>query len=49
VLAYIIALMLEAASTTETSVNYQTTRFNIPEDNHIELDHLPLPIYILLL
>jgi hypothetical protein len=32
----IIALMMEAASTSETSVNfYQTTRRNIPEDNHL--------------
>jgi hypothetical protein len=30
------ALMMEAASTSETSVNlYQTTRRNIPEDNHL--------------
>jgi hypothetical protein len=29
------ALMIEAASTSETSVNfYQTTRRNIPEDSH---------------
>jgi hypothetical protein len=33
-----IALMMEAASTSETSVNfYQTTRRNIPEDNHLHL------------
>jgi hypothetical protein len=30
-----IALMMEAASTSETSVNYQTTRHNIPEDSHL--------------
>jgi hypothetical protein len=31
-----IALMMEAASTSETSVNfYQTTRGNIPEDSHL--------------
>jgi hypothetical protein len=31
-----IALMMEAASTTETSVNfYETTRRNIPEDSHL--------------
>jgi hypothetical protein len=30
------ALMMEAASTSETSVNfYQTTRLNIPEDSHL--------------
>jgi hypothetical protein len=34
----IIALMMEAASTSETSVNfYQTTRRNIPEDSHLNL------------
>jgi hypothetical protein len=32
----IIALMMEAASTSETLVNfYQTTRHNNPEDSHI--------------
>jgi hypothetical protein len=32
----IIALMMEAASTSETSVNfYQTTRRNNPEDSHL--------------
>jgi hypothetical protein len=32
----IIALMMEVADTSETSVNfYQTTRCNIPEDNHL--------------
>jgi hypothetical protein len=32
----IIALMMEAVSTSETSVNfYQTTRRNIPEDSHL--------------
>jgi hypothetical protein len=31
-----IALMMEAASTFETSVNfYPTTRRNIPEDDHL--------------
>jgi hypothetical protein len=31
-----IALMMEAASTSETSVNFsQTTRGNIPEDSHL--------------
>jgi hypothetical protein len=34
--ASIIALMMEAASTSETSVSfYQTTRRNIPEDRHL--------------
>jgi hypothetical protein len=32
----IIALKMEAASTSETSVNfYQTTRRNNPEDSHL--------------
>jgi hypothetical protein len=32
------ALMMEAASTTEMSVNfYQTTRRNIPEDSHLHV------------
>jgi hypothetical protein len=32
----LIALMMEAASTSETSVNfYQTARRNIPEDSHL--------------
>jgi hypothetical protein len=32
----VITLMMEAASTSETSVNfYQTTRRNIPEDSHL--------------
>jgi hypothetical protein len=32
-----IALMMEAASTFETSVNsYQTTRCNNPEDSHLQ-------------
>jgi hypothetical protein len=36
VVAPIIALMMEAASTSETSVNfYQTTRRNNPEDSHL--------------
>jgi hypothetical protein len=36
VLAPAIALMMEAASTSETSVNfYQTTRRNNPEDSHL--------------
>jgi hypothetical protein len=34
----LIALMMEAVSTSETSVNfYQTTRRNIPEDSHIHI------------
>jgi hypothetical protein len=33
-----IALMMEAAITSETSVNfYQTTRRNIPEDSHLQV------------
>jgi hypothetical protein len=36
--ASIVTLMMEAASTSETSVNfYQTTRRNIPEDSHLLL------------
>jgi hypothetical protein len=36
--ASIIALMMEAESTSETSVNfYQTTLRNIPEDSHFRL------------
>jgi hypothetical protein len=32
----LIALMMETASTSETSINfYQTTRRNIPEDSHL--------------
>jgi hypothetical protein len=34
-MAYFIALMVEAASTSETLVNfYQTTQSNNPEDSH---------------
>jgi hypothetical protein len=33
--ASIIALMMEAASTFETFVNYQTTRRCNPEDSHL--------------
>jgi hypothetical protein len=33
----LIALMMEAASTSETSANlYQTTRRNNPEDSHLQ-------------
>jgi hypothetical protein len=33
----LIALMMEAASISESSVNfYQTTRRNIPEDSHLQ-------------
>jgi hypothetical protein len=36
VAAMIIALMMEAINTSETSVNfYQTTRRNNPEDSHL--------------
>jgi hypothetical protein len=39
--AMIIALMMEAASTSETSVNiYQTARRNIPEESHILMNHV---------
>jgi hypothetical protein len=32
--------MMEAANTSETSVNfYQTTRRNIPEDSHFDTRH----------
>jgi hypothetical protein len=35
--ASLIALMMEAASTSETSANfYQTTRRNNPEDSHLQ-------------
>jgi hypothetical protein len=30
-----VAVMVEAASTSEMSVNYQTTRRKIPEDSHL--------------
>jgi hypothetical protein len=34
----IISLMMDAASTSETSVNiYQTTRRNNPEDSHLQI------------
>jgi hypothetical protein len=33
----VIALMMEAVSTSETSMNfYETARRNIPEDNHLQ-------------
>jgi hypothetical protein len=36
-----IALMVEAAGTSETSVNfYQTTRRNIPENSHVQFEQL---------
>jgi hypothetical protein len=36
-LVELIALMMKAASTSETSVNfYQTTRRNIPEDSRLQ-------------
>jgi hypothetical protein len=38
-----IALMMKAASTSKTSVNfYKTTRRNKPEDSHLRLLHTPL-------
>jgi hypothetical protein len=33
----LIALMMEAARTTETLVNYQTARRNNPEDSHLSI------------
>jgi hypothetical protein len=34
----VIALMMEAASTSETSINfYQTTRYNIPENSYLHI------------
>jgi hypothetical protein len=37
----VIALMMEAASTSETLVNlYQTTRRNNPEDSHLQVTHI---------
>jgi hypothetical protein len=34
----IIALMMDSASTSETSINfYPTTRRSIPEDSHLQL------------
>jgi hypothetical protein len=39
--AFIIALMTEALSTSEASVNiYQTTRHSIPEDSHCRRQNL---------
>jgi hypothetical protein len=36
----LIALMMEAASTSETSVNfYQTARHNNPEDSHLHTNN----------
>jgi hypothetical protein len=41
-----IALMMEAVSTSETSVNfYQTTWRNIAEDSHLHLGFRPLGLY----
>jgi hypothetical protein len=38
-----IALMMEAASTSETSVNsYQTTRRSNPEDSHFRIQLVPV-------
>jgi hypothetical protein len=35
----LIALMMEAVSTSETSINlYWTTRRNIPEESHLQFD-----------
>jgi hypothetical protein len=44
---HIVALMMEAINSSDTSVNvYQTAGCNIPEDSHLQflhplLDHLP--------
>jgi hypothetical protein len=36
----IIALVMEAANTSETSVNfYQTTQHNNPKDSHLHIHH----------
>jgi hypothetical protein len=41
----IVALMMGAASTSETSVNfYKTTRRNIPEDSHFHIDASLQPV-----
>jgi hypothetical protein len=38
IVEWLIAVMTEAASTCETSVNfYQTTRRNNPEDSHLHI------------
>jgi hypothetical protein len=43
-----IALMMEAASTAETSVNfYQNTRRNIPDDSHLVSDAITANVYLL--
>jgi hypothetical protein len=40
-MALLIALMMDAASTSETSENfYQTTRRNNPEDSHLHVQNL---------
>jgi hypothetical protein len=50
VAATIIALMMEAASTSEASVKfYQTTQYNNPEDSHLHNhchENLKNPTYI---
>jgi hypothetical protein len=38
--AFIIRALLEATSTSETSVNYQNTRRYIPEDSHLHIRRL---------
>jgi hypothetical protein len=41
IIRMIIALMMKAASTSQTTVNfYQTTRRNIKEDSHLQTDNL---------
>jgi hypothetical protein len=44
----LIALMMEAVRTYETSVNfYQTARRNIPEDDHVHIISLHFNTYVL--
>jgi hypothetical protein len=39
----LIALMMEAVGTSETSVNfYQITRRNNPEDSHLQTEYCPV-------
>jgi hypothetical protein len=42
----VIALMMEAESTSQTLVNfYQTTRHNNPEDSHLRRENLKSHLY----
>jgi hypothetical protein len=39
IISKLVALMMEAVSTSETSVSiYQTARCNIPEDSHLKIE-----------